>query len=76
MIAGNQFVIAIVIIPLFTSIAITIAGWFNKKYAWHLTNIGLFATLGCSLKVFSQVITSGTQHYYLRWVPPFELSML
>ncbi len=74
MIASEQAVALMVVLPLLSALVINMAGWFDRRLCFP---IALFALLGSCCSAFitvSRVIKSGVIHYRLGgWAPPMGI---
>jgi multicomponent Na+:H+ antiporter subunit D len=69
-----QLPFLIIGIPLFTALAITIIGWFSKRWAYPLALLGIGGAFIAALRTFCTVMKTGTLHYFLgSWVPPIGI---
>ncbi len=71
---SEQLPILLVITPLLFTLAVSIAGWFNRKICYPITIITLSASLYISVALLLQVVKNGEIHYHLGgWQPPFGI---
>ncbi len=74
---ADQLPILILVIPFVASILVPLAGRIHKEVAYGLTVAGIAASFLCSLGTLSQVIESGTIHYWLGgWEPPWGIEVV
>ncbi len=71
---SEQLPILLVITPLLSTFAISITGWFNKKYCYPIAVVSLTGSLYLSVALLLQVVKNGLLHYRLGgWQPPFGI---
>ena len=77
MISSEQMPILIIIVPLLGAFLVNIAGCFNKKLCWPLTNIILLLSTYAAIRTLGMVMTGGEISYRLGgWPPPFGIEYM
>lgn len=74
MISAEQVPVLVVVVPLLSAFAISIAGLRQERYCYPLTLIATGGTLLATLAVLSRVLAGGAIQYRLGgWPPPFGI---
>ena len=70
----NQYSVLIVLIPMFTALAITLIGWFQPVLSQPIAAVGLFSSFVCAVLTLLKVQVEGVISYSLgNWSPPFGI---
>jgi len=71
---SEQFPALIVVIPLFTALALTLVGWFRPSLCQPLAALGLFGSFLSAVMTLKMVINSSVISYRLGgWMPPYGI---